>query len=604
MRNAFRLLTALCLALAWVIAGPSQAGACACGAFITTEQAVVNGETAVITYLDGVETIDMKMYLADAAKDAAWIMPVPDGTDVSLGQQEPFDTLFQLTKPRPRLELDFSPIPLAGAGAGGGADGVTGAPPVSVDSVAVIGPFEVTTLSASDPKALASWLVDHGYTDQPDLAPTFAGYVARGWKTLAVKLTPTGGSMLAGDLDPLRMRFKTTEVVYPIELSKHARVDQDVRLYLLSDHKMAPSTEASTKDPLRQRFAGRLKWADVDPTHTAGGEVYVTSYTAQLSPRSITTDYVFTQAADDKPFHETYPQTVWVGWTWWILVPALLVGLAIWASRRSRGTRSGAGSPTTSRDQLRALHRSEALGRDGNRGLARLGRLGVRQRRRAPEAQGEGQGLLALTNLLAGVHVEQRDRFQQLACALCERRLHVGSGDVRIDDQRDVLLRQRERGQRADPTPLGRMRQQEIQRELDGAGALRQAVGRDDVGCNSPAWPITSIDGQLGAPARVPGRHLNVTSSERHAHGRRSGFRERHDVGPVGRDRLAVPTGGRPVARDDTSDRGRLGRDRPMDLGDLRVGGALGDAGSGRDGGPTVEVHLALLEQREVGQAA
>lgn len=322
MGKTLRIILLASLTLGWLLVGPVSARACACGAYITTEQAVVQGETAVIRYLDGIETIDMKMLVGGASRDAAWIMPVPRDTEVSLGDDDQFLTLFHLTRPKRRDVYDFGLLPRMGADGGGAPQAIpTQGAAVSVESVAVIGPFEVTTLSATDPGALNQWLITNGYTERPDLVPTFGRYLDRGWQVLAVKLTPAGGEQLGGDLDALRMTFATDEVVYPIELSSHATVTQDVRLYLVSEGKLEVATEADATNPLEMRFAGRLAMTDIDPTLSGDAEVYVTAYTAQIDPAHIEADYTFARAADDEPYQEYYDRVVWVGyWTWLAIV--------------------------------------------------------------------------------------------------------------------------------------------------------------------------------------------------------------------------------------------------------------------------------------------
>lgn len=342
--SKFRVMLAFVLAIGWLVVGPSSAEACACGAMITTEQAVVQGETAVVRYANGTETIDMKMTLGKAAKDAAWIMPVPQGTRVSLGMDAQFERLFELTRPKEKKTYDFNPLSVFRLGGEGAGSPETGSPPVRVDSVAVIGPFEVTTLSASDPHALSDWLVGHGYTSRPDLEPTLASYVERGWQTLAVKLTPEGGTSLGGDLDPLRMVFDTDEVVYPIMLSRHARAKQDVRLYLLADHRMEVATEAAPKTPLKVRFAGPLGITDIDPSLSGESTIYVTAFTAQLNPERIVDDYRFRQAPTDEPVQEYYTTTVQMGhWTLLAISIAVmgLIGLAVARSVSRRSTTEG-----------------------------------------------------------------------------------------------------------------------------------------------------------------------------------------------------------------------------------------------------------------------
>lgn len=325
MTKPFRLIVAVALAAAWLILGPTTARACACGAYITMEEVAVSGETAVIRYQGGVETIDMRMFVGGSSADAAWIMPVPPETDVSLGDNDQFGTLFKHTAPKERVVYDFNPfMKLGGDGSGPQSVPTEGSAPVRVEGVSVIGPFEVTTLSASDPDALNGWLIDHGYTERPDLVPSFASYLEQGWQVLAVKLVSPTGEELGGELDALRMSFPTDEVVYPIRLSAHAQVEQDVRLYVISDHKMDIATEAAPGNPLELRFAGPIGVTDIEPSLSSEDDVYVTLYTGEIAPEEITGDYIFAQAADDDPHQEYYDRVVWMGHITWLGIAIVL----------------------------------------------------------------------------------------------------------------------------------------------------------------------------------------------------------------------------------------------------------------------------------------
>ncbi len=311
-------MAAFFLAVVGWLTSPVIARACACGAVVTTEQAVVNGETAVVRYSGGVESIDMSMRLSGSAADAAWIMPIPKGTEVSLGHAD-FDSLYEATKPETRQVYDW--VPRFGSGArdskaaGAGKDD-----PVRVDSVQQIGPFDVTTLSGTDPSAVGAWLVEHGYSKRSDLDQTFGLYLKQGFQILAVKLVPEG-QYLDGDLAPLRMTFETDEAIYPILLSKHASTTQDIRLYLVSDHKMTVTREASLGQPLALRFAGKLPLSAVEPG--LSGDGYVTLFTGRLVPRQIEADYAFGRAADDEPYREVRTITVYRGDTTMGIVAAV-----------------------------------------------------------------------------------------------------------------------------------------------------------------------------------------------------------------------------------------------------------------------------------------
>jgi len=323
MRVVRIAVCSLLVAAAMVLA-PRPAAACACGAVISNSTAAVNAETALITWDGTRETIDMVLLLKGEAADAAWIMPVPQGTVVSLGDRTVFGKLITATAPRVEKQYTFWPsFGLAGNSAVSGAKAPGG---LSV-TTSEVGPFTVSTLSGTDPEAVNNWLADHGYPTKPALTATFAEYLADGWSIDAVKLTSPSGQ-LAGSLDPLRMTFAAAAPVYPIKLSQHARDVQGVTLYIAAAHRMEITREASPGSYVEPIFAGRVAATDLGLKPLDGQDVYLTAFTQILQPSSITGDYLFGRAADDRPYQRVTYETVDMGWVPILGAIVVLVGVA------------------------------------------------------------------------------------------------------------------------------------------------------------------------------------------------------------------------------------------------------------------------------------
>src|SRR5690606_29712874 len=102
---------------------------------------------------------------------------------------------------------------------GDGGASAGSAPPEVLERVQ-LGPVEAVTLAASDASGLADWLDGNGFALSPEVAALLDGYVERGWFFVALRLT--GDAPLDGGLDPLRFRFESDSLVYPLELSRAA----------------------------------------------------------------------------------------------------------------------------------------------------------------------------------------------------------------------------------------------------------------------------------------------------------------------------------------------------------------------------------------------
>ncbi|MDQ3249042.1 MAG: DUF2330 domain-containing protein, partial [Chloroflexota bacterium] len=132
------------------------ATAYACGIYIPREgEGSVVQERALIRWLDGTQDIVLEMSVTGAAKEAAWILPVPAPATLQLGDAAIFDVLQELTKPEIKEQV------VRGDGAVGGT-APTGKG-VSVLNRQTLGPFDVSSLTATDADALAQWLDENGY---------------------------------------------------------------------------------------------------------------------------------------------------------------------------------------------------------------------------------------------------------------------------------------------------------------------------------------------------------------------------------------------------------------------------------------------------------
>lgn len=155
---------------------------------------------ALVRWDGQTEDMIMELSVDGNPSEAAWFLPVPARATLKLADAQLFDALEELTKPEIRVETITEPMPAGAAPEGA-------APPVTLLERRELGPFEVSTLAASDADALSSWLETNGYDLPEGLAPVIQPYVEQGWYYLAVRLRPGQGATLAGKLDPLWVSF-------------------------------------------------------------------------------------------------------------------------------------------------------------------------------------------------------------------------------------------------------------------------------------------------------------------------------------------------------------------------------------------------------------
>jgi len=248
MKTLNRISLSLALAsFLFLLSMPYPAQACGCGMVLPKEGAAgITQERAIIRWDGRVEDIVMALQVQGDAREAAWIMPLPTPAKVKLGDPKMFDVLQEFTKPRE--ETDYALFPTVGLGAG-----APGARAVTLLSREEIGVYDVSTLAATDAKALTDWLNANGYKFPPHAAPVLKPYVDQGWFYIAARITPSRAKdALGGELDPLWMTFQSDRIVYPMRPNALARQGLGIYLYILAEHRV-------TIDGLDTAFAGWIE---------------------------------------------------------------------------------------------------------------------------------------------------------------------------------------------------------------------------------------------------------------------------------------------------------------------------------------------------------
>ncbi|MFB7266357.1 DUF2330 domain-containing protein [Streptomyces nojiriensis] len=332
-RRIVALLFALLATQLGALVNPAYA--CGCGAMIPDGQSRigVDRETSVLRWDGRTEQIVMRFTVGGDAHRAAWIMPVPSRATVELGDGRMFDELGRLTLPEHKNRSYFWPRnhdwPFSsgmGDGAGAPAPGAA-APPVGVVGREQLGDFDVARLTATDPDALKNWLESNGFKLPDRLATEVKPYVDQHWEYVAVRLAPrAGGKPLRGDLDPLRIRFDSERLVYPMRLSRMAKTPQSLGLYVLADHRMEPASPIGGAAP-EVTFAGTIHPETGALAELAGAEpVFLTAIDQRFPvPGSIDADHELRVTAEDAPYRRAiyHDKLLTVGG-----VPAWLLTLA------------------------------------------------------------------------------------------------------------------------------------------------------------------------------------------------------------------------------------------------------------------------------------
>ena len=110
-------------------------------------------------------------------------------------------------------------------------------PLIRLAEPAQVGPYKIQPIQASGVEAMTvlnEWMERHGFAALPEEGLKY--YLERSWTFLAIKVDPSKGVealSAKGGLQPLRVRFPSKRVIFPLKFSTHMG-EFSARVYLLS----------------------------------------------------------------------------------------------------------------------------------------------------------------------------------------------------------------------------------------------------------------------------------------------------------------------------------------------------------------------------------
>jgi hypothetical protein len=207
---------------------------------------------------DGTVVAHIQIQYQGAAESFAWVLPLPSEPEVSVGSDEIFRTLRNLTDPQFYLrwndrgeckeaDQDYGSDADSDADADGDADGE-----VTVLQQGPVGPYERAVLQADDAQELLTWLEDNDYQIPAVSLPEIESYVNGDFVFLALRLQKDRS---VGDLVPVVVRFEEVGPCIPLRLTSiAASPDMPIYAWVLADGR-AVSTNFLDVEP---------NWAAID----------------------------------------------------------------------------------------------------------------------------------------------------------------------------------------------------------------------------------------------------------------------------------------------------------------------------------------------------
>ncbi|MFH1547242.1 MAG: DUF2330 domain-containing protein, partial [bacterium] len=231
-------------------------------------------QEAFIIYDNNTEILVLSSSFSGSADDFGWIIPVPNEPEVDRVRTDIFDELYELTQPKQNLlrriispEFDYS---YSVAMMGYAEDSSQEEKTVNVIEEKRVGIYDIAVLFATDVTDLETWLETNGYnipesSDYPNVygedfaeSPSYDGnlktldeskailqeYIDAEWYFIAVKVNnmfiedQSENSYDSGSLNPLKITFETTDMVFPLKISGLSGQNVSLTIFTLTLNKV------------------------------------------------------------------------------------------------------------------------------------------------------------------------------------------------------------------------------------------------------------------------------------------------------------------------------------------------------------------------------
>ncbi len=302
-------------------AAASPAFACGCGVVVAPDGATVavSNERALVHWDGTKETMELLLDVESDALELGIVIPTPLPAIVEDGDPRLFETIENTVAPVRRVETDWWGLGYL----------MPDPPPSEVEVLdrVQVGPLEATTIAAVDTAGLNTWLAANGYSFSETVTKSLASYVERGWSFTVLRLM--GDDPMTGQLDPIRLTFETTRLIYPTRISQVETAPQSMRLYVFDKQRVtvakANSPTVEIDGDVSVAWAGEVS----DARLTAMG-AYLTVFdiTYTEPKKQITSDLAFVYSVSDR---DVKPETVHYAMVTLLGIPVgtLVVGWAV-----------------------------------------------------------------------------------------------------------------------------------------------------------------------------------------------------------------------------------------------------------------------------------
>jgi hypothetical protein len=175
-------------------------------------------QCALIKKEKGYETIILRIRVTTRLDQIGWLIPLPSYPEVSEGPKGIFTELEKLTPPPPPPHYGITYLSETI-----GEDSVAPYVKVETDTVGI---YEVNKIQSNDGSALYDWLNENEFKQSASVKPILDEYIDNRFSFIAIRVlldnmdtTQKLEAIRSKWLPPLRIRFKTKKLFYPMKIS-------------------------------------------------------------------------------------------------------------------------------------------------------------------------------------------------------------------------------------------------------------------------------------------------------------------------------------------------------------------------------------------------
>jgi hypothetical protein len=279
----------------------------ACGGFFCSASPIDQTAEHILFTVNSDQTVTaiVQIQYAGDKDNFAWIIPAPGIPKLTTDFPDAgMRSLAKATDPNYFKNTCAHSLAVPGVAASKGATQAGAATDngVTVLATQAVGPYDTTTLEATDSTVLVNWLQQHNYRITTKMIPVLQPYIEAGMHFVALRLQ---ANAQVSDIQPLGMTYDANKPSIPLQLTAvAAQPEMGIVVWVLADRRWAPENYIDLKiaDSLIKfdEYGYQNNYLTVVSSESdkVGGQAFVTEYAKPTSELTAQLQNMFAPTSD------------------------------------------------------------------------------------------------------------------------------------------------------------------------------------------------------------------------------------------------------------------------------------------------------------------